>query len=57
MATLSECALASVHGEVPDGQFTVATWDTLVPGVKEIGIGALVVGGAADAVPERVTFC
>jgi hypothetical protein len=57
MATLRECALASVQGEVPDGQFTVATWDTLVPGVKEIGIGALVVGGAADAVPERATFC
>jgi len=57
MATLRECAFASVQGEVPDGQFTVATWDWLTPGVKEIGMGALVVGGAADAVPVRVTFC
>jgi hypothetical protein len=56
IATLTEWAFGSVHGAVPEGQFTVATCETFVPGEKVIGT-VVVVGGAADAMPDKLTFC
>src|SRR5215469_2376006 len=51
-----EWALGSVQGEVPEGQLTVATWETSVPGVKGSWT-AVTVGAGAEAVPVRETFC
>ena len=51
-----EWALGSVQGEVFDGQLTVATLETLVPGVKGTST-EVTVGAGAEAVPVRETLC